>query len=241
MLYLVQDLQTRSPTTTPQPSLDIIAHFVSLVKAIERLFMAYTYHRPIAVLKSLFGFTLKSDLIGTTNWEVLKEAFEDYERSQKRKEIHDTCRSLYERNNRVLSRENFRQTIKNLLDTSLGLETGFEMNADRDVYVPDGHTLQVPLSRFHVNKLLNRVTFDVITLMHCLPDLSQVGHGTRNDECSPLVSWNEHKGGAGSIVVVVEDVTPPTTRTQSFVVVSGSAATQIFAQPTALARAIVST
>ncbi|KAI9464867.1 hypothetical protein HD554DRAFT_2174933 [Boletus coccyginus] len=164
MLYLVQDLQTRSPTTTPPPSLDVIAHFVSLVKAstipiappvailglayffvkwvseavlqnapeVERLFMAYTIDL-IAVLKSLFDFTLKPDLIGTTNWEVLKEAFEDYERSQKRKEIHDACRSLYERNNRVLSREKFRQTIKNLLDTSLGLGTGFEMNVDRDV------------------------------------------------------------------------------------------------------------
>jgi len=96
--------------------------------------MGYTIDL-IAVLKSLFDFTLKPDLVGRTNWDVLKEAFEDYERSQKRKEIHDTCRSLYERNNRVLSREIFRQTIKNLLDTSLGLETlesGFEMNVDQD-------------------------------------------------------------------------------------------------------------
>ncbi|KAI9571840.1 hypothetical protein HD554DRAFT_2299923 [Boletus coccyginus] len=102
------------------------------VPEVERLFMAYTIDL-IAVLKSLFDFTLKPDLIGATNWGVLKEAFEAYERSQKRKEIHDTCRSLYERNDRVLSREIFRQTIKDLLDTSLGLETGFKMNVDRVV------------------------------------------------------------------------------------------------------------
>lgn len=83
--------------------------------------MAYTIDL-ISVLKSLFDFTLKPDLAGTTNWEVLKEAFEDYERSSKRKEIHDICRSLFEKNDQILSRDVFRQTVKRLLDESLGLE-----------------------------------------------------------------------------------------------------------------------
>lgn len=84
--------------------------------------MGYTIDL-VSVLKSLFDFTLKRDLAGTTNWEVLKVAFEDYERSNKRKEIHDCCRSLYDGNNQILTRENFRQAIKKLLDESLGLET----------------------------------------------------------------------------------------------------------------------
>lgn len=82
--------------------------------------MAYTVDL-ISVLKSLFDFTLKPDLAGTTNWEVLKEAFEDYERSNKRKEIHASCRSIYNGNNPTLNRENFRQIIHQLLDESLGL------------------------------------------------------------------------------------------------------------------------
>ena len=84
--------------------------------------MTYTIDL-ISVLKSLFDFTLKPDLVGTTNWEVLKEAFEDYERSNKRRELHDSCRSLYERSSRILTRDVFRQTVKGLLDESLCLET----------------------------------------------------------------------------------------------------------------------
>jgi hypothetical protein len=154
MLYLVQDVPSRSPITSV-PSIDVIAQFVSLVTAstipiappvailglayffvkwvsdavleripeVECLLIAYTIDL-ISVLKSLFDFTLKPDLAGTTNWEVLKEAFEDYERSNRRKENHASYRSLYGSNNPTLTRENFRQTIKRLLDESLGLETG---------------------------------------------------------------------------------------------------------------------
>ncbi|KAF8552617.1 hypothetical protein OG21DRAFT_103128 [Imleria badia] len=153
MMYLVQDLLTRSPTT-PVPSIDIIAQFVTLIKAstipivppvailglaysfvkwvsdtvlqripeIECLLMTYTIDL-VSVLKSLFDFTLKPDLAGTTNWDVLKEAFEDYERSNKRKEFHDYCQSLYGRNNQILTRDIFREAVKRLLDESLGLET----------------------------------------------------------------------------------------------------------------------
>lgn len=81
--------------------------------------MAYTVDL-ISVLRLLFDFTLKPDLVGTTNWEVLKEAFEDYERSMKRNEIHAFCRSQYDRSNLILTRENFRQTIRELLGEPLG-------------------------------------------------------------------------------------------------------------------------
>ena len=95
--------------------------------------MAYTIDL-ISVLKSLFDFTLEPDLAGTTNWEVLKETFEDYECSNRRKEIHASCRSLYGSNSPTLTRENFRQIIKWLLDESLGLETWrIGMNVQRVV------------------------------------------------------------------------------------------------------------
>ena len=68
------------------------------------------------------GIYRRPDLAGTTNWEVLKEAFEDYERSNKRKEIHASCRSMYDRKSQMLTRENFRQAINQLLDESLGLD-----------------------------------------------------------------------------------------------------------------------
>ena len=74
---------------------------------VECLLMTYTVDL-IPVLKSLLDLTLKPGLAGTTNWEVLKEAFEDYERSNKRKEIHASCRSMYDRTNQILIQENFR-------------------------------------------------------------------------------------------------------------------------------------
>ena len=83
--------------------------------------MAYTVDL-ISVLKSVFDFTLKPDLAGTTNWEVLKEAFEDYERSNKRKAVHASCRSMYDGKYLTLTRESFRQKINQLLDESLGLD-----------------------------------------------------------------------------------------------------------------------
>ena len=84
--------------------------------------MAYTINL-ISVLKSLFDNTLKPDLVGTTNWEVLEEAFGDYERLNKRRKMYTSCRPLYASNNRILTRDPFRRTVEKLLDESLGLET----------------------------------------------------------------------------------------------------------------------
>ncbi|KAF8432216.1 hypothetical protein L210DRAFT_3487120 [Boletus edulis BED1] len=151
MLYLVQDLKGQSPTNAtpsldkigqfvqlitastlpiapPVAILGLTYFFVKWVSdavlqhipEVEALLMAYTIDL-ISVLKALFDFTLKPDLAGTANWEVLKEAFEDYERSNRRKDIHDSCRSLYGTRGQFPSRDIFRQMIKTLLDQSLGL------------------------------------------------------------------------------------------------------------------------
>ncbi|KAF8432208.1 hypothetical protein L210DRAFT_3558661, partial [Boletus edulis BED1] len=150
MLYLVQDLKDQSPTnptpsldkirqfvqliTTstisiapPAANLGLTYFFVKWVSdavlqhtpEVEALLMAYIIDL-ISVLKALFDLMLKPDLAGTINWEVLKGAFEDYERSNRRKDIHDSCRSLYGTRGQILSRENFRQMFKRLLDQSLG-------------------------------------------------------------------------------------------------------------------------
>ena len=68
------------------------------------------------------GIYCRPNLAGTMNWEVLKEAFKDYERSNKHKEIHASCQSMYNRKSQMLTWENFRQTINQLLDESLGLD-----------------------------------------------------------------------------------------------------------------------
>jgi len=79
--------------------------------------MGYTVDL-ILVLKSLFDFTLKRDLAGTTNWAVLKEAFEAYERSKSRQKIHDSCRLASQQNLHTLDRNTFRMKLKELLDES---------------------------------------------------------------------------------------------------------------------------
>lgn len=85
------------------------------VPDVERLLMAYTIDL-ISVLRSLFDFTLKPDLVGTTNWKILIEAFEAFQYSERRKAIHDSCVEAYNGRPQILTREAFRQTVKNLLD-----------------------------------------------------------------------------------------------------------------------------
>jgi hypothetical protein len=75
--------------------------------------MTYTVDL-ILVLKALFHFTLKPDLAGSANWEVLKEAFEDYERSHNIQQNHNFCRSALQ-NNQNLDRDGFRARIRELL------------------------------------------------------------------------------------------------------------------------------
>jgi hypothetical protein len=76
--------------------------------------MAYTVDL-ILVLKSLFDFTLKPDLAGSANWEVLKEAFEAYERSHDVQQNHNFCRSALQQKNQKLDRDGFRARIRELL------------------------------------------------------------------------------------------------------------------------------
>ena len=56
----------------------------------------------------------KSDLTGPMNWDVLKEAFEDYERSHDVRQIHETCRSILQWNNQDLDRDAFRAKIREI-------------------------------------------------------------------------------------------------------------------------------
>ena len=83
--------------------------------SVERLIMAYSVDL-ILVLKSLFDFTLKPDLAGSANWEVLKEAFEAYQRSHDIQQNHNFCRSALQQENQNLDQDSFRARIRELLD-----------------------------------------------------------------------------------------------------------------------------
>jgi len=147
MLYLVKDVQDKShsaqppsfdrisqfvslvaattaPIAPPAAILGlsyVFAKWVSetileKIPEVERMIMAYTIDL-ILVLKSLFGFTLKPDLAGSTNWNVLKEAFEDYERSSNVQQNHNYCRSALQQHDRNLDRDGLRNNIRKLLDS----------------------------------------------------------------------------------------------------------------------------
>ena len=74
-----------------------------------------------SVLKSLFNLPLGPRLAGEISWEILKEVLEDYERSDKRKENHASCQSMYDRN-AVPSKETLLDMTIQLLEESLGLD-----------------------------------------------------------------------------------------------------------------------
>lgn len=56
---------------------------------VQRLLIAYTVDL-ISVLRELFDITLKPDLVLTTTWTELQDAFEAYERSSSCRRIHDS-------------------------------------------------------------------------------------------------------------------------------------------------------
>jgi hypothetical protein len=71
------------------------------------------------VLKSIFKFMQQSSLTGPMNWEVLKEAFKDYERSHDGRQIHDSCRSISQWNNQDLDRNALRAEIREMFKERL--------------------------------------------------------------------------------------------------------------------------
>ena len=74
-----------------------------------------------SVLMSLFGPPLKPRPAGRTKWVIIKEVLEDYERSNKRKENHAFCQSMYDRNT-VPSQETLRDMTIQLLEKPFGLD-----------------------------------------------------------------------------------------------------------------------
>jgi hypothetical protein len=70
----------------------------------------------ISVLMSLFDFTLKPELTGSTNWEVLKEAFETYDRSDTRPEVHRHCRESFQPGEPILDWDSCITNVKDLVE-----------------------------------------------------------------------------------------------------------------------------
>jgi len=69
----------------------------------------------ISVLKSLFEFTLTPRFSGTTNWEVLKEAFEAYTQTDPRQRNHDAIRLTCQQSEVILDRDGIRRKVIELL------------------------------------------------------------------------------------------------------------------------------
>ena len=84
---------------------------ISRSPLVENVMMAYTIDL-IWVLKSLFDFTLSPQWAGTVKWDVLKDAFENYERDSDVRRIHESCRHA---SRGSLGREEFRMKIEELL------------------------------------------------------------------------------------------------------------------------------
>jgi hypothetical protein len=82
---------------------------------VQRLLMAYAVDL-VLVMESLFKFTLRPDLSGTTSWEALKEAFEAYERSNAPHVIHDAIRSYVDQCGERFDLEGIFEKIKQLVD-----------------------------------------------------------------------------------------------------------------------------
>lgn len=111
-----------APIAPPVAILGLTYYFVNLLSngildkapEVQRLLIAYTVDL-ILVLESLFKFTLKPGLFGTTSWGVLKEAFEAYERSDTPHCVHGHVRSYVDECNQVFNVDGIRNKIDELI------------------------------------------------------------------------------------------------------------------------------
>jgi len=82
---------------------------------VQRLLFAYTVDL-IRVLRELFDITLRPDAELTTNWPDLKEAFETYERSPSRRQIHTSIRSYTQRDGWILTPNDIHNKLRELVN-----------------------------------------------------------------------------------------------------------------------------
>ena len=79
--------------------------------SVQRLLIAHTVDL-ICVLRKLFDITLRPELLLTTTWTELREAFEAYERSYSRQRIHE---SICSRTTQTLTADGIGEKIRELL------------------------------------------------------------------------------------------------------------------------------
>jgi hypothetical protein len=82
---------------------------------VQRLLITYAVDL-ILVMESLFRFTLKPGLSGTTSWEVLKEAFEAYERSDAPHGVHGGVRSYIDQCGKSFDLDGIFKKIEQLIN-----------------------------------------------------------------------------------------------------------------------------
>jgi len=85
------------------------------IPKVERTITAYVVDL-ISVLKALFEITCVPRLIGKTNWDVVQQSFESYERSPSRQLVHSSCKLGIQDRAEIVGQEGFRKKIRELLD-----------------------------------------------------------------------------------------------------------------------------
>jgi hypothetical protein len=68
-----------------------------------------------AVLRSSFDFTLMANLSGRIRWLELKEAFDTYEHSGSRKQIHSRIGEIFHQDQQFLDTDGFQRIFRELV------------------------------------------------------------------------------------------------------------------------------
>ncbi len=95
--------------------------------------MAYTVDL-IRVLQSLFDFAIAPKLLGRTTWPVLQEAFEAYERSDSRQQIHRQICANFQQDRQIHNLNGFDRGWVSVLPVRL--------ETKREVRAPDSEILE---------------------------------------------------------------------------------------------------
>ena len=68
-----------------------------------------------AVLRSSFDFTLMDELSGRIRWLKLKEAFEAYEHSGSREQIHSRICAIFQQDKQIPDTDGFQRIFRELV------------------------------------------------------------------------------------------------------------------------------
>jgi len=97
----------------------IFVHWLSTaclenIPEVQRLLIAYTVDL-MSVLRELFDLTLQPNKALATTWQEVKEAFEAYERSPSRQQIHNSVCSQSARGQQIMTADDISMMVRDLV------------------------------------------------------------------------------------------------------------------------------